>query len=237
MPGRKAEPQLLNSEAQLSLSVCLALGYTHFLQEVSFGLGRCWAKCGLATPPIFMARPGSKAGKLGFLCSCGEGSFFMMHTWRPGLIFRGLRSMELEESCGPRGCKLCCWASFSSSPSVCLCLPGEHPFNLQRFFFPEGASGLSEKRSAVCGRWLPWTLEGMVVFSFGESEMEIKLPNIRKLPSFSTLHQSSGHQVLGFLQSTVDPGTERLNARHWALPGRMGGVGGVRPQPFGGDTM
>lgn len=74
----------------------------------------------------------------------------------------------------------------------------------------------------------------------GESEMEeSRASGILYIPS-----QRSRHQLLGFYAEQPDPITKRLlNARHWALPGRMAvvkGAGGfclLVAQPHGGKTL
>ena len=133
-------------------------------------------------------------------------------------------------------------ASFDVGPHLVLsfCRPESlrgAPFSSSKVFL-EGEGGLSESRVQCQEDCCPGLLKaarmvGTCYELLGSQKWKKSSPDFRKLPASCSLHQSSKQQLVGFLQSNLDPVTEHLlNARHWALPRRMGvveGVGGFSP--------
>lgn len=182
----------------------------------------------MATPPPLMAgsrvRPESWAS-----CAAAARQAASCSTPEvPGLLFRRLRSMELGRVQRSQWVQALMLGRIWFLPSVGLGLPGEPFFHLQRFFL----KGQAACRKAECSVRETGLLKtsrtiGTCYYLLGSQKWKKSSPDFRKLPASCSLHQSSKQQLLGFLQSSLDPREHLLNARHWALPRRMGVVEGV----------
>ena len=113
-------------------------------------------------------------------------------------------------------------ASFDVGPHLVLsfCRPGSPRgalFSSSEVFL-EGSGSLSESRVPCQGDCCPGLLKasrttGTCYYLLGSQKWKKSSPEFRKLPASPSLHQSSKQQLLGFLQSSLDPVTASLKCQ------------------------